>query len=85
MENTFVPRDCFFQMLYDYVHSHLQPWFEADVQAIIDEPGVTTLRGEKYASMHIRRTDKDLEVEHTETEVPVDLESEIFDAMQLLR
>lgn len=58
-----------FQILYDYLHSNLQPWFEADVQAILDEPDITTLRGEEYIGMHIRRTDKDLEVKHTETKV----------------
>eukprot|EP00903_Cladosiphon_okamuranus_P007636 g7405.t1 len=44
--------------LYDYMHSHLQPWFKADVQAILDEPDIAALRQGKYVGMHIRRTDK---------------------------
>ena len=66
---TVVPCIRYFQMLYDYLHSHLQPWFKADVQAILDEPEINTLRAEKYVSLHIRRTDKRLEVKHTKTKV----------------
>lgn len=59
----------FFQRLYDYLHSNVQPWFKADVQAILDEPDVAAVREGKYVGMHIRRGDKELEVKHTETKV----------------
>eukprot|EP00903_Cladosiphon_okamuranus_P007625 g7394.t1 len=44
--------------LYDFIYSHAQPWFKADVQAILDEPDIAALREGKYVGMHIRRTDK---------------------------
>eukprot|EP00903_Cladosiphon_okamuranus_P007629 g7398.t1 len=53
--------------LYDYLNSHVQPWFKDDVQAILDEPDVAAVREGKYVGMHIRRGDKELEVQHTET------------------
>lgn len=46
------------QKLYDYMYSHVQPWFKADIQAILDEPDIAALRRGRYIGMHIRRTDK---------------------------
>lgn len=40
------------------MHSHVQPWFKADVEAILDEPDIAAVREGKYVGMHIRRTDK---------------------------
>lgn len=48
------------QQLFEYLHEHLQPWFKADAQAVLDEPDIAALRGSKYVSMHIRRTDKQI-------------------------
>lgn len=56
-------------MLYDHLSMHFQPWFEADVQALLSEPDITAIRAEKYVSMHIRRTDKIAETPATDTEV----------------
>lgn len=59
------------QMLYEHLNSHLQPWFEADVQALLAEPDIAAVRAGKYVSMHIRRTDKQIfdRDPFTETEV----------------
>lgn len=46
------------QGLFHYLHSHLQPWFTADVQAIRDEPDIASLMEGNYVGIHIRRTDK---------------------------
>ncbi|CAM9879742.1 unnamed protein product [Ectocarpus sp. 8 AP-2014] len=45
-------------MLHNLLHTHIQPWFKADVQAILDEPGIAAMRSGKYVGLHIRRTDK---------------------------
>lgn len=47
-----------FQKLYDYINSYLQPWFKADVQALLDQPDIAAARKGNYVGMHIRRTDK---------------------------
>lgn len=56
-------------MLLDHLQSHLQPWFKADVQRILDEPGTAAVRNGTYLSMHIRRTDKKREARPRKTEV----------------
>lgn len=59
-----------FQRLFDYLHSHLQPWFRADVEAILNEPDLVAVGEGEYVSMHIRRGDKLLrEATKTKTEV----------------
>ncbi|CAM9212405.1 unnamed protein product, partial [Ectocarpus sp. 13 AM-2016] len=55
-------------MLLDHLQSHLQPWFKADVQHILDEPGTAAVRNGTYLSMHIRRTDKKREARPRKTE-----------------
>eukprot|EP00903_Cladosiphon_okamuranus_P007627 g7396.t1 len=47
-------------MLYEHLTSHLQPWFKADVEAILAEPDIAAVRAGTYVSMHIRRTDKQI-------------------------
>ena len=60
-----------FQQLFDYLHEYLQPWFKADVEAILAEPDIATLRSGRFVGMHIRRTDKQIYdgAALTETEV----------------
>ncbi|CAM9336551.1 unnamed protein product [Ectocarpus fasciculatus] len=55
-------------MLLDHLQSHLQPWFKADVQRILDEPGTAAVRNGTYLSIHIRRTDKKHEARPRKTE-----------------
>ncbi|CAM9255484.1 unnamed protein product [Ectocarpus sp. 12 AP-2014] len=55
-------------MLLDHLQSHLQPWFKADVQHILDEPATAAVRNGTYLSMHIRRTDKKREARPRKTE-----------------
>ena len=47
-------------MLYEHLTAYFQPWFKADVEAILAEPDIAAVRAGKYVSMHIRRTDKQL-------------------------
>ena len=49
-----------FQQLFDYLHEYLQPWFKADVEAILAEADIATLRSGRFVGMHIRRTDKQI-------------------------
>lgn len=43
--------------LLEHLHSHLQPWFRADVNAILREPDIGALGAREYVSMHVRRGD----------------------------
>ncbi|CAM9383799.1 unnamed protein product [Ectocarpus sp. 6 AP-2014] len=54
-------------MLHNLLHTHIQPWFKADVQAILDEPDIAAMRSGKYVGLHIRRTDKANEVQPVKT------------------
>lgn len=58
-------------MLHEHLSSHVQPWFKADVEALLAEPDIAAVRTGKYVSMHIRRTDKQIydKDPFTETEV----------------
>ena len=62
-------RSATLQKLHDYLHSHLQPWFKADVHAILDEPDVAAVREGRYVGMHIRRGDKKIEATRVRTQV----------------
>ncbi|CAM9141048.1 unnamed protein product, partial [Ascophyllum nodosum] len=42
----------------NYLHSHWQPWIMRDMQSILDEPAITTVRDGPYISIHVRRGDK---------------------------
>lgn len=65
----FVSYRCSMQMLYGYLQSFRQPWFEADIQGVLDEPPIAALRRQPYVSMHIRRADKKKEARPTNTTV----------------
>ncbi|CAM9619263.1 unnamed protein product [Ectocarpus fasciculatus] len=54
-------------MLHNLLHTHVQPWFKADVEAILDKPDVAAMRSGKYIGIHIRRTDKAKEVQPVKT------------------
>lgn len=65
-----LPHDvCIWQMLHNLLHTNIQPWFKADVQAILGEPDIATMRSGKYVGLHIRRTDKANEVQPVKTKV----------------
>ncbi|CAM9886103.1 unnamed protein product [Scytosiphon promiscuus] len=44
--------------LVNFIYSHLQPWFEADIRAIIEEDKLLSVRNGKYVAIHVRRGDK---------------------------
>ncbi|CAN0221093.1 unnamed protein product [Scytosiphon promiscuus] len=58
--------------LYSFLQSFRQPWFKADIQAVLDEPPLAALRRQPYVSMHIRRADKIREAKPTKTTVYFD-------------
>ncbi|CAN0252203.1 unnamed protein product, partial [Scytosiphon promiscuus] len=44
--------------LANFIYSHLQPWFEADIRAIVEEDMIRPVRTGKYVAIHVRRGDK---------------------------
>ncbi|CAM9261508.1 unnamed protein product, partial [Hapterophycus canaliculatus] len=58
----------------DFMYSHAQPWFQNDIQAILREDNISSLRQEKFVAIHVRRGDK-LRREASRVEVWVYLEA----------
>ncbi|CAM9358386.1 unnamed protein product [Scytosiphon promiscuus] len=58
----------------DFIYSHMQPWFEEDINAILRERTIATLREENFVAIHVRRGDK-LRKEASRVEVSVYLQA----------
>ena len=40
------------------MHSHWQAWVKRDIQSILNEPAITTLKDGPFIGIHVRRGDK---------------------------
>ncbi|CAM9358311.1 unnamed protein product [Scytosiphon promiscuus] len=58
----------------DFIYSHTQPWFERDIEKILGEESVSSLRADKFVAIHVRRGDK-LQFEAKKVEVEVYLQA----------